>query len=468
MLKVARWTVLALLAAAVIALAFSVGFVVNGANGGGSQPSAPAEAGLSSNEKVDFKTLNQILDILTKEYVDPSRLDDRALYEAAINGLLKSLSDRGTFYVDPDTYRINVLPSSGTFEGIGATVSQRGSDIVIVAPIRGTPAEAAGIRAGDVILAVDGESTQGWTVDQAVLKIRGPAGTPVTLTIRHSDETTEDITIVRDEIRVETVSTTPPGGSLKDEDGNAVTDIAYVRISEFTGRTDDELRPVLSDISKGGYKGLILDLRGNPGGLLDATVGVADMFLDRGIILVEVSRSGDERVYNASAGGEAVDIPLVVLVDQFSASGSEVLSAAIEENGRGILLGQKTFGKGTVNIARPLSDGGALFVSIARWLTPDRNQIDGVGIQPNIEVALSDEDVNQRRDTQLLRAIDYLRAPAAAPEPTPAATPGPHRRLHRSAPRCPRRPSPAQSPPSARPCHVRKDRRRQPQGLPRL
>ena len=419
MLKVARWTVLTLLAAAVIALAFSVGFVVNETNGGGSQPAGPAEAGRSSNESVDFKTLNQIVDILAREYVDPDRLDDRALYEAAINGLLKSLSDTGTFYVDPDTYRINVLPSSGTFEGIGATVSQEGGEIVIVAPIKGTPAEAAGIRAGDVILAVDGQSTQGWTVDQAVLKIRGPAGTPVTLTIRHSDQTTEDITIVRDEIRVESVSTTPPGGTLKDEDGNAVTDIAYVRISEFTGRTEEELRPVLRDVSGDGYKGLILDLRGNPGGLLETTVGVADMFLDQGIILVEVSRSGEERIYNASRGGEAVDVPLVVLVDQFSASGSEVLSAAIQENGRGILLGQKTFGKGTVNIARPLSDGGALFVSIARWLTPERIQIDGVGIQPNIDVALSDEDINQRRDTQLLRAVDFLRSQAATPEPTP-------------------------------------------------
>jgi carboxyl-terminal processing protease len=425
MLKVARWTVLTLLAAAVIALAFSVGFVVNETHGGGSQPAGPAEAGLSSSEKVDFKTLNQILDILTKEYVEPDRLDARALYEAAINGLLKSLSDTGTFYVDPDTYRINVLPSSGTFEGIGATVSQQGGEIVIVAPIKGTPAEAAGIRSGDVILAVDGESTQGWAVDQAVLKIRGPAGTPVTLTIRHSDQTTEDITIVRDQIRVESVSTTPPGGSLKDKDGNAVTDIAYVSISEFTGRTDEELSPVLRGVSEDGYKGLILDLRGNPGGLLDATVGVADMFLDRGIILVEVSRSGDERVYNATGGGEAVDIPLVVLVDQFSASGSEVLSAAIQENGRGVLLGQKTFGKGTVNIARPLSDGGALFVSIARWLTPERIQIDGVGIQPNIEVALSDEDVNLRRDTQLLRAIDYLRSPPGTAEPTPVGTPEP-------------------------------------------
>jgi carboxyl-terminal processing protease len=421
MLRFARWTVVALLATAVIALAFSVGFVMNETNGGGSQSTEAPEATPSSDQKVDFKTLNQILNILSDEYVDPSRIDDRALYEAAVNGLLKSLSDTGTFYVDPDTYHINVLPS-GSFEGIGATVSQQGDQIVVVAPIKGTPAEAAGIRAGDVILAVDGESTQGWTVDQAVLKIRGPSGTPVTLTIQHSDGTEEDITIVRDEIRVESVSITPPGGTLKDDNGNDVTDLAYVQIQEFTSHTEEELSPVLRDISQGGYRGLILDLRGNPGGLLDTVVGVADMFLDKGTILVEVSRNGDERSFNARSGGEAVDIPLVVLVDQFSASGAEVLSAAIHDNGRGVLMGEKTFGKGTVNIARPLSDGGALFVTIARWLTPERVQIDEVGIHPDIEVALSDEDINLRRDTQLLRAIDYLHSEAATPEPTPVGT----------------------------------------------
>jgi carboxyl-terminal processing protease len=417
MLRVARWTVLTLLAVAVIALAFSVGFVVNEADGGGSQTSRPAETASPSGEELDFDTLNQIVDILADEYVDPDRLDDRALYEAAINGLLQSLSDSGTFYVDPDTYRINVLPS-GTFEGIGATVSQQGGEIVIVVPIKGTPAEAAGIQPGDVILAVDGESTRGWTVDMAVLKIRGPAGTPVTLTIRHPDQTIEDITIIRDEIRVESVSTTPPGGSLKDEGGNIVTDIAYVHVQEFTSRTEEELRPVLREASESDYKGLILDLRGNPGGLLNATVSVADMFLDEGVILFEVGRNGQEQAFNATGGGEAVVIPLVVLVNQFSASGAEVLAAAVQDNGRGVLLGEKTFGKGAVNVARQLRDGGALFVSIARWLTPERIQIDGVGIHPDVEVALSDEDIDMRRDTQLLRAIDFLRTQAASPEPT--------------------------------------------------
>lgn len=421
MLKVARWTVLTLLAAAAVALAFSVGYVVNDAGGGGSGTAGQAETASSSDDERDFGTLNQILDILVAEYVDQDRIDERTLYEAAISGLLQSLADTGTFYVDPDTYRINVLPS-GTFEGIGATVSQQGGEIVIVAPIEGTPAEAAGIQAGDVILAVDDESTEGWTVDKAVLKIRGPKGTPVILTIRHPDETIEDITIVRDEIRVESVSTVPPGGALRDESGSVVTDIAYVRLREFTARSDEELRPILSDVSDGDYQGLILDIRANPGGLLNATVSVADMFLDEGIILVEVSRDGEERTFNARVGGEAVDVPLVVLVNQFSASGAEVLAAAIQDNGRGVLLGEKTFGKGTVNVARKLRDGGALFVSIARWLTPERIQIDGVGIRPDIEVVLSDEDIDLRRDRQLLRAIDHLRSQAATEEPAPVAT----------------------------------------------
>jgi carboxyl-terminal processing protease len=420
MLKAARWTVLALLAAAVVALAFSVGYVMNEPDGGGARPLTSGESISSRDGEVDFETLNQILDILADEYVDEDRIDDQVLYEAAIGGLLQSLSDTGTFYVDPDTYRISVLPS-GTFDGIGATVSQQGGEIVIVAPIEDTPAEAAGIESGDVILAVDGESTEGWTVDKAVLKIRGPRGTPVTLTIRHVDETTEDITIVRDEIRVESLSTVPPGGVLRDEKGDSVTDIAYVHLREFTARSDEELRPILREVAEGDYRGLILDLRANPGGLLNATVSVADMFLDEGVILVEVSRDGEERAFNATSGGEAVDVPLVVLVNQFSASGSEVLAAAIQENGRGVLLGEKTFGKGTVNVARKLSDGGALFVTIARWLTPERIQIDGVGIHPDIEVVLSDEDIDLRRDSQLLRAIEHLRSQAASTEPTPVA-----------------------------------------------
>jgi len=404
MLKAARWMVVSMLMVVAMVLSFVLGYAFN--EGGGEPLGAQTSA--AQEGQFDFSVLNQIHDILTDDYVDPDRLDDETLYESAISGLLAPLSDSGTFYVDPTTYQVSVGPG-GTFEGIGATVSQQGSEIVIVAPISDTPAERAGLRSGDVILGVDGESTEGWSVDKAVLKIRGPRGTDVTLTIRHPDGQVEDVTITRDEIRVESVSVVPPGGILEDAEGNPVTDIAYIRIREFTALTREQLQPLLEEIRRSGKRGLILDLRANPGGLLSTTVDVANMFLDSGIILFEVDKEGEELAFNARPGGEGVDIPLVVLVDRFSASGAEVLAAALKDNGRAALIGEKTFGKGTVNVSRNLDDGGALFVSIARWLTPERIQIDGVGIRPDIEAVLSDEDIDLRRDSQLHRAVEHLR-----------------------------------------------------------
>ncbi|MGB6836439.1 MAG: S41 family peptidase [Dehalococcoidia bacterium] len=404
MLKAARWMVVSMLMVVAVVLSFVLGYAFN--EGGGEPLGAQTSA--AQEGQFDFSVLNQIHDILTDDYVDPDRLDDETLYESAISGLLAPLSDSGTFYVDPTTYQVSVGPG-GTFEGIGATVSQQGSEIVIVAPISDTPAERAGLRSGDVILGVDGESTEGWSVDKAVLKIRGPRGTDVTLTIRHPDGQVEDVTITRDEIRVESVSVVPPGGVLEDAEGNPVTDIAYIRIREFTALTREQLQPLLEEIRRSGKRGLILDLRANPGGLLSTTVDVANMFLDSGIILFEVDKEGEELAFNARPGGEGVDIPLVVLVDRFSASGAEVLAAALKDNGRAALIGEKTFGKGSVNVSRNLDDGGALFVSIARWLTPDRIQIDGVGIRPDIEAVLSDEDIDLRRDSQLHRAVEHMR-----------------------------------------------------------
>jgi carboxyl-terminal processing protease len=404
MLKAARWIILCLLLAALVGLSFGIGAIVERNRDGESTPAVK-----TAGDTPDFNTLYEIYGLLKSQYIDPDLLDAQTLYEAAINGMVKSLSDTGTFYVDPTTYNTSVMPS-GTFEGIGATVTQQNGKITIVAPINGTPAEEAGIRTGDVILVVNGESTEGWNVEKAVSKIRGPRGTEVSLTIEHSDGTTEDLTLTRDEIQVESVSREPPTGAFKDAAGNEVKDLAYVQIREFSALTASQLGPVLEEIAGGGYKGLIIDLRDNPGGLLDATVDVADMFLDSGTILVQVSRDGDEQVFSAKSGGEATEIPLVVLVNRFSASGSEVLSAALKDNGRATLIGEKTFGKGTVNVPHRLSDDrGALFVTVARWLTPDRVLIDGVGIHPDIEVTLSDEDINLRRDAQLFRAIDSLR-----------------------------------------------------------
>jgi carboxyl-terminal processing protease len=404
MSKAAKWTVLVILVATLGAVAFALGVTFERNRGDDGRAGASAAEGAP-----DFDALYEIYGLLQRDYVDQSVIDGKALSEAAISGMVKSLSDTGTYYVDPQTYGVSIMPS-GTFEGIGANVTQQDGKIVILSPIKGSPAEAAGIRAGDVIVEVKGESTDGWNIEQAVSKIRGPKGTDVRLKIQHSDGQTEELTVTRDEIRVESVSRQPPGGILQDSSGAEVKDLAYIQIREFTSLTVSQLKPELEEVAKGGYKGLILDLRDNPGGLLDTTVDVADMFLDNGTILVEVDRDQSEKVYSAQSGGEATQIPLVVLVNGYSASGSEVLAAALHDNGRATLIGEKTFGKGTVNRSEKLSDDrGALFVTIARWLTPKRIGIDKVGITPDVEVSLTAADVDAHRDTQLLNAIDYLR-----------------------------------------------------------
>jgi carboxyl-terminal processing protease len=412
--RIAAWSVGILLGALLLALTFTLGYVSNDGGRTTIVREGPVDVVPGSGE-VDFSTLQQIVNILKEDYIHRESLDERVLYEAAIRGMVDSLADSGTFYIDPITYQLSIGPS-GSFEGIGATVQEQNSEIIIVRPFEGSPAEAAGIQPGDAILAVDGESTDGWSVDQAVFRIRGPRGTEVTLTIRHLNGAIEDVTIVRDEIQVDSVTTIPPGNALRDADGNEVTDMAYIRIGEFVQRTPQEVAEVVSEAEATGKRGLIIDLRGTPGGLLQETVDTADLFLNDGIILIEVDRDDNERQYRASPGGVGTEIPIVVLMDRSSASGAEVLAAALRDNERATLIGEVSFGKGTVNIARELNDGGALFVTIRRWLTPDGIQIDGVGIPPDIEVAPGpfDPQYDPLADAQIFRAIEHLRGLAAS------------------------------------------------------
>lgn len=428
MLKAARWTVLGLLAASILVLAFAVGYVWRGDGGttSGALPSA-ADSQKPPTEG-DFANLNQIFKLLQDKYVDPNLVDQQTLYQAAITGMLQTFPDSGTFYVDPNTVKTSVGPS-GKFDGIGATVASQNGQIVIVAPIENTPAQRAGIRAGDVILEVDGESTSGWSQEKAVLKIRGPKGTKVTLKIRHDDGSEQTLDIERDEIQVASVTTTPPGGVLKDGAGNEITDIGYIHIREFTEQTADEMQKALKDIVDSGKKGVILDLRNNPGGLLRTTADVANEFLDADkLLLTEQERDGTKTEFKSHGGGIATKLPVVIIINRFSASGSEVLSAALHDNDRATLVGEKSFGKGTVNVSNDLKDGGQLYISIAKWLTPKGTQIDGVGIRPDIPVQMSDADIDARRDVQLFKAIDVLRntdtTPPEALTPQPE-TPSP-------------------------------------------
>ncbi len=399
MWKSAKWGLMGVAVALAIVLSGVVGHTL-GESGG-----APSVT--ISGDQANFGVLNEIYRILQEDFVEPQNVDPAILRAGAINGILQALGDPHTVYIDPESYALGIDIISGTFEGIGAQVEQDPvtGAIVIVTPFRDSPAEKAGVRAGDIVRAVDGESTEGWTVTEAVKRIRGNNGTEVTLTIEHSGGEVVDLVITRGTIVIPTVF----APEIQDAAGNAVTDLAYIELQQFTEQTVVDLRSELNRIKSQGYRGMILDLRRNPGGGLDSTVEVADMFLDGGVVLTQVDREGQQTTFEARPGGEATDLPVVILVGPGSASGAEVLAGALRDNNRAVLIGEKTFGKGSVNHLRELSDGGALYVTIARWLTPSGELIEGVGLLPNVEVKLTPEDLEARRDVQLFAAIDYLR-----------------------------------------------------------
>jgi carboxyl-terminal processing protease len=336
--------------------------------------------------------VKQAWDIIFSDYVDQSKLDATKLSQAAIKGMVEALDDPYTAYLDPQSYQLSTSSLQGKFEGIGATVGVRDNQIIIVAPIPNSPAAKAGVQAGDIILAVNGESTEGLSLEEVVLRIRGPKGTTVRLTIQHQGETTPvELEIVRAEIELPSVSF-----EMRD-------DIAYIRLYQFNDRTDTELSTVLERLKPEGATGIVLDLRTNPGGSLDAVVSVASHFLKEGVVVYVVDNKGEETSYPVKPTSITTDLPLVVLTDNFSASGSEVLAGAIQDDKRGVIAGTRTYGKGSVNTLHKLQDGSGLYLTIARWLTPNRRLIEGKGISPDYELELEGDDAIQW-------AINYLKS----------------------------------------------------------
>ncbi|MFN0095842.1 MAG: S41 family peptidase [Dehalococcoidia bacterium] len=424
--RLARAAAVGFLLLALVTLAFALGWGVQELRQDDSAPAAPATSArneTSSGASVGAAVIDEIVNLLQTQYVDRKVIDPDALKDAAINGIITSLNDRETHYISPDELRSSNLQLASSYEGIGASVSDRTGQIQIVAPFRDSPAEKAGIKTGDIILEVNGERTDGWTDSHAVDQIRGPRGTTVTLLVQHTDGTQEKITVTRGEIDIESVFTDPnleviPGESkdqLVDRDGAAVTDVCYLAIAQFHDKTLSELKTKAANFASR-CKGLILDVRGNPGGGLTATVNVADEFLDQGTIIIEQDSDGKQSTTSAQRGGLLTKIPIVVLQDSGSASGSEVLAAALRDNGRATILGTTSFGKGTVNRLFPLKNCddpkgncGALYASIGRWLTPKGELIEGLGVKPDIELPMTSEQYVDQGDIQVFRAIDILR-----------------------------------------------------------
>ena len=397
-------------------LLIAVGFMgrmavdrLNGSTVPAATASSKADAANAAAVDKDFGILSEIAKVLGEDFVEADKAKAGTLRDGAIQGLFEALKDPHSTYISPEDYALQKNDFEGAFEGIGATVSKQDEWLVIVTPLPNTPAEKAGLKPGDQILTVDGDSAKGWTIEQGVGRIRGKAGTSVKLGIKHTDGKEETLSIQRASVKQVSVSTTPPTGKITDSAGKDVTDYAYIQIRSFTKTTPDEVKTAIEAANKSGAKGIILDVRGNPGGLLKETIDIADMFLDKGEIVTQVDRAGGSVTASAKQG-TLTNLPLVMLQDQFSASGAELLAAAIKENQRGTIIGTRSFGKGTVNHLRELSNGGAVYVSIARWLTPARNQIEAQGVQPNVLVAPTQEDITARRDLWMFRAIDTLRA----------------------------------------------------------
>ena len=382
-----------LILAAILALVIaSCGIQMEGQNEGAGSSGADA---LPEGAPEEFNIVFEVWDNLKRDHFQRDSLDAELLSQGAVRGMLEALDDPYASYLTAQQYAMDSQSFKGFFEGIGAEVSMRNGRIIIVAPIPDTPAERAGIRPGDIILEIDGESTEGISLLEAVGKIRGVKGESVELVILHQTSTEPTrITIVRDVIQVSSVK-------LK----MFVGQIAHLRITNFTGTTERELVDALEKIKRFEARGIILDLRNNPGGLLDSVVGVTSHFVDDGLVLYEMDGRGNRKNWQVNPDGKAKEIPLVTLVNEFTASGGEVLAGALIDHERATVIGAATFGKGSVNTIRQLSDGSGLYFTIARWYTPDGTLIEGEGVEPHILVDQAEDDLE---DLQLDKAIEVL------------------------------------------------------------
>ncbi len=360
----------------------------------------------------EFKIFWEAWELVESEYVDESTVDQREMTYGAIKGMLSSLEDANTRFSDPvDAVHVEEH-IRGSFEGIGVRVEMRDGHLTVVAPLEDSPGEKAGLRGGDIISKVDGTDIGSLSLGESVRLIRGPRGTKVVLTIVRAGQPPFDVEIERAEIKLRSVR------------GEMLGDIAYLKINNFNATSPDQLTSTMQELLAQEPVGLILDLRNNPGGLLSSAVHVTSQFLSGGVVLREERRDADPQVFAVQSGGIATEIPMVVLVNSGSASASEIVAGALQDTGRAVLIGEKTYGKGTVQTLNRLSDGSILHLTIARWSTPDDRLIEKVGLEPDIAIELTDDDRASDRDPQLERAKQHLRSVVAtgavSASPSPA------------------------------------------------
>lgn len=377
------------------------------------------------NQTLDMGPFYEVLDKVNRDYYDKSKIDSQKILYGAITGALQSLNDPFTSFFPPKQNTDFKTQMAGEFSGIGAELGMNADNrISVMAPLDASPAQKAGIKSGDLILSVDGENTNGWTLAQAVDKIRGPKGSSVKLTILHDKEKSPvNLSIIRDTIQVKSVTSWIKNfscdgkGNCKQEENctNGCFSVAYIRLSQFGDKTNDEWTLAVNSLypkitTSKNFKGIILDLRNNPGGYLQDAVFIASEFIKSGTVVSQVDATGEKTDLPVSRTGILLDQPLLVLTNKGSASASEIVSGALRDHSRAKLIGETTFGKGTIQQPIDLKDGASVHISVGKWLTPNGTWVDKKGLTPDIKV-----DYDQKKsaktpgfDNQLQAAIQEL------------------------------------------------------------
>jgi carboxyl-terminal processing protease len=393
--------------------ACSAGFIAGRTYGGGSvssvlhSPFLPVQQtpGLSGDtsgaqENLDklFEPFWQTWNLVKEEYVDQP-VDEELMMRGAIRGMLESLGDQHTSYLDPQMFEAaNAHLQGEEYEGIGAWVDTTQDYLTVISPMPGSPAEKAGLRTNDKIIAIDGEDMTGIDGELVRQRVLGPKGTTVTLTIQRENVEPFDVDVTRDSIVVPTIDS-------RMLDNN----VAYIQLFTFGDTTSADLRDTLKELMAQKPDGLILDLRYNGGGYLETAIDVASEFIGDGVVMYEEFGDGQRQAYESRGDGLATEIPMVVLINEGSASASEIVAGAIQDRGRGVLVGITSFGKGSVQTYVPLvNDQGAVRVTIARWLTPNGRQIHEIGLEPDYVVEITDQDIANGVDPQLEKAVELL------------------------------------------------------------
>ena len=349
---------------------------------------------------VDFSQFWQVWDLLHDDYVDQGKLTNKELLYGAIEGLVNAVGDPYTVFLRPKESQKFIQEISGSFSGIGIEIGLRNNVLTVISPIKNSPAEKAGLLAGDKIIKIGDKSTADMKLDEAVNLIRGPRGTFVRLTyLRNGAKDSREVTIIRDNIKIPTVA-------WKILDGN----IAHVQLFIFNKNVDIEFDKVAKEIAKSKTEKIILDLRNNPGGLLDSAINITGYFTDPGqVVTIERFGDGKENTFRTQPNGILKNYPLVILLNKGSASASEILAGALKDNRNVTIIGETSYGKGSVQEVKDLPEGASVKITIAKWFTPNNQSISEQGIKPDIEVKKTEEDVNTNKDPQLDKALEVIK-----------------------------------------------------------